>query len=92
MRGLSAQFVQGTGWVIDTLLPTPQLAAAILAQLSLPPAEVANAIEAFRKNHLQELQVCLSQIHPHHPTPDSSSARALTSHAALERAPAPCSR
>ena len=34
-----------------------QLAAAILAQLSLPPAEVANAIEAFRKNHLQELQV-----------------------------------
>ena len=39
-----------------------QLAAAILAQLSLPPAEVANAIEAFRKNHLQELQV----QHPSH--------------------------
>ena len=34
-----------------------QLAAAILSQLSLPPAEVANAIEVFRKNHLQELQV-----------------------------------
>ena len=49
----------GPGAGRDSPMPVTQLAAAILAQLSLPPAEVANAIEAFRKNHLQELQVRL---------------------------------
>jgi hypothetical protein len=34
-----------------------QLAAAILSQLNMPPAEVASAVETFRRNHIQELQV-----------------------------------
>lgn len=34
-----------------------QLAAAILSQLKMPPAEVASTVETFRRNHIQELQV-----------------------------------
>jgi len=40
---------------------SPQLAAAILSELKMPPAEVASTVETFRRNHIQELQV-----HPSH--------------------------
>ena len=34
----------------------PQLAAAVLTELQLPPDDVQDAIQAFRRNHISELQ------------------------------------
>ena len=44
--------------VPETLEPSLQLASAVLSQLNMPQDEVAHAIQAFRKNHISELQVC----------------------------------
>ncbi len=46
--------------VPETLEPSLQLASAVLSQLNMPQDEVAHAIQAFRRNHVSELQV----IHP----------------------------
>lgn len=55
-HGIILEKAGATAVVPETLEPSLQLAAAILSQLSMPPAEVASAIENFRKNHLSELQ------------------------------------
>ena len=47
-----------TAVVPETLEPSLQLASAVLSQLNMPQDEVAHAIQAFRKNHISELQVC----------------------------------
>jgi hypothetical protein len=43
--------------VPETLEPSLQLASAVLSQLNMPQDEVAHAIQAFRRNHVSELQV-----------------------------------
>lgn len=47
-----------TAVVPETLEPSLQLASAVLSQLNMPQDEVAHAIQAFRKSHISELQVC----------------------------------
>lgn len=46
-----------TAVVPETLEPSLQLASAVLSQLNMPQDEVAHAIQAFRRNHISELQV-----------------------------------
>ncbi|KAG2260602.1 hypothetical protein Bca52824_079896 [Brassica carinata] len=41
--------------VPETLEPSLQLAAAVLAQVKLPTSEIANTINEFRTRHLSEL-------------------------------------
>lgn len=48
-----------TAVVPETLEPSLQLASAVLSQLNMPQDEVAHAIQAFRKSHISELQVCI---------------------------------
>ena len=48
-----------TAVVPETLEPSLQLASAVLSQLNMPQDEVAHAIQAFRKSHISELQVCV---------------------------------
>ena len=53
--------------VPETLEPSLQLASAVLSTLNMDQAEVANAISAFRKSHIAELQVraCMHQLYGH---------------------------
>ena len=43
--------------VPETLEPGLQLASAVLSNLNMPPDDVQEAIQSFRRNHLMELQV-----------------------------------
>lgn len=52
-----------TAVVPETLEPSLQLASAVLSQLNMPQDEVAHAIQAFRKSHISELQVCVGLCH-----------------------------
>ncbi|KAG0562230.1 hypothetical protein KC19_9G128300 [Ceratodon purpureus] len=54
-HGMSLEKAGATAVVPETLEPSLQLAAAILAQAKLPPSEIAAAIDEFRTNHLSEL-------------------------------------
>jgi monovalent cation:proton antiporter-2 (CPA2) family protein len=54
-HGMSLEKAGATAVVPETLEPSLQLAAAILAQAKLPPSEIAAAIDQFRSNHLSEL-------------------------------------
>ncbi|XP_024388628.1 K(+) efflux antiporter 2, chloroplastic isoform X2 [Physcomitrium patens] len=54
-HGMSLEKAGATAVVPETLEPSLQLAAAILAQAKLPPSEIASAIDQFRSNHLSEL-------------------------------------
>jgi Kef-type K+ transport system membrane component KefB len=54
-HGMSLEKAGATAVVPETLEPSLQLAAAILAQAKLPPSEIAAAIDEFRSNHLSEL-------------------------------------
>ena len=45
-----------TAVVPETLEPGLQLASAVLSNLNMPPDDVQEAIQSFRRNHLMELQ------------------------------------
>ena len=55
-HGLNLERAGATAVVPETLEPSLQLASAVLAELKLPPEEVAAAVSAFRRTHLAELQ------------------------------------
>ena len=46
-----------TAVVPETLEPSLQLASAVLSQLNMPPDDVQEAIQEFRRAHMGELQV-----------------------------------
>lgn len=48
-----------TAVVPETLEPSLQLASAVLSQLNMPPDDVQEAIQEFRRAHMGELQVLL---------------------------------
>ncbi|CAK9860697.1 unnamed protein product [Sphagnum jensenii] len=54
-HGINLEKAGATAVVPETLEPSLQLAAAVLAQVKLPAAEIAATIDAFRTNHLSEL-------------------------------------
>ncbi len=45
-----------TAVVPETLEPSLQLASAVLSQLNMPPDDVQEAIQEFRRTHIGELQ------------------------------------
>ena len=59
-HGLTLERAGATAVVPETLEPSLQLASAVLAELNMPPEEVAAAVSAFRRNHLAELQALAS--------------------------------
>uniref|UniRef100_A0A803MPX4 RCK N-terminal domain-containing protein n=1 Tax=Chenopodium quinoa TaxID=63459 RepID=A0A803MPX4_CHEQI len=54
-HGLNLEKAGATAVVPETLEPSLQLAAAVLAQAKLPTSEIASAINEFRSRHLSEL-------------------------------------
>ncbi|XP_028770388.1 K(+) efflux antiporter 2, chloroplastic [Neltuma alba] len=54
-HGLNLEKAGATAVVPETLEPSLQLAAAVLAQAKLPTSEIASAINEFRSRHLAEL-------------------------------------
>ncbi|KAL5718584.1 K(+) efflux antiporter 2 [Ranunculus cassubicifolius] len=54
-HGVNLEKAGATAVVPETLEPSLQLAAAVLAQVKLPTAEIAAAINEFRTRHLSEL-------------------------------------
>uniref|UniRef100_A0A6N2LBA8 RCK N-terminal domain-containing protein n=1 Tax=Salix viminalis TaxID=40686 RepID=A0A6N2LBA8_SALVM len=54
-HGLNLEKAGATAVVPETLEPSLQLAAAVLAQAKLPMSEITAAINAFRSRHLSEL-------------------------------------
>ena len=54
--GTAAQ-AGATAVVPETLEPSLQLASAVLSQLNMPPDDVQEAIQEFRRAHMGELQV-----------------------------------
>ncbi|KAF5464220.1 hypothetical protein F2P56_014312 [Juglans regia] len=54
-HGLNLEKAGATAVVPETLEPSLQLAAAVLAQTKLPMSEIAAAINEFRSRHLSEL-------------------------------------
>ena len=54
--GLKLEKAGATACVPETLEPSLQLAAAVLAQLDLPPEDVVTAIDAFRRRNISELR------------------------------------
>ena len=54
--GLKLEKAGATACVPETLEPSLQLAAAVLAQLELPPDEVVTAIDSFRRRNISELK------------------------------------
>ncbi|XP_061968788.1 K(+) efflux antiporter 2, chloroplastic-like [Populus nigra] len=54
-HGLNLEKAGATAVVPETLEPSLQLAAAVLAQAKLPMSEIAATINAFRSRHLSEL-------------------------------------
>jgi Kef-type K+ transport system membrane component KefB len=59
-HGLNLERAGATAVVPETLEPSLQLASAVLAELNMPPEEVAAAVSAFRRTHLSELQALAS--------------------------------
>ncbi|CAH2039338.1 unnamed protein product [Thlaspi arvense] len=55
VHGLNLEKAGATAVVPETLEPSLQLAAAVLAQAKLPTSEIANTINEFRARHLSEL-------------------------------------
>ncbi|KAJ4914612.1 hypothetical protein Rs2_00162 [Raphanus sativus] len=55
VHGLNLEKAGATAVVPETLEPSLQLAAAVLAQAKLPTSEIANTINEFRTRHLSEL-------------------------------------
>ena len=53
--------------VPETLEPSLQLASAVLSQLNMPPDDVQEAIQEFRRAHMGELQVQLFDFCSSHP-------------------------
>lgn len=51
-----------TAVVPETLEPSLQLASAVLSQLNMPPDDVQEAIQEFRRAHMGELQVCCCDL------------------------------
>jgi monovalent cation:proton antiporter-2 (CPA2) family protein len=54
--GLKLEKAGATACVPETLEPSLQLAAAVLAQLELPPEDVVTAIDSFRRRNISELR------------------------------------
>ncbi|KAH9549666.1 hypothetical protein CY35_10G031300 [Sphagnum magellanicum] len=54
-HGINLEKAGATAVVPETLEPSLQLAAAVLAQAKLPASEIAATIDAFRTHHLAEL-------------------------------------
>ncbi|KAG9441127.1 hypothetical protein H6P81_016981 [Aristolochia fimbriata] len=54
-HGINLEKAGATAVVPETLEPSLQLAAAVLAQAKLPTSEIATAINEFRSRHLSEL-------------------------------------
>ncbi|PSS11714.1 K(+) efflux antiporter 1 like [Actinidia chinensis var. chinensis] len=54
-HGINLEKAGATAVVPETLEPSLQLAAAVLAQAKLPTSEIASAINEFRSRHLSEL-------------------------------------
>eukprot|EP00897_Mesotaenium_endlicherianum_P006963 jgi/Mesen1/6295/ME000325S05430 len=54
-HGLNLEKAGATAVVPETLEPSLQLAAAVLAQVKLPAAEIASTLDEFRTRHLSEL-------------------------------------
>lgn len=54
-----------TAVVPETLEPSLQLASAVLSQLNMPPDDVQEAIQDFRRAHIGELQVRLHSTSVH---------------------------
>ncbi|KDP28658.1 hypothetical protein JCGZ_14429 [Jatropha curcas] len=54
-HGLNLEKAGATAVVPETLEPSLQLAAAVLAQAKLPASEIASTINEFRSRHLSEL-------------------------------------
>ncbi|PKU64194.1 K(+) efflux antiporter 2, chloroplastic [Dendrobium catenatum] len=54
-HGINLEKAGATAVVPETLEPSLQLAAAVLAQAKLPTSEIATAINEFRTRHLSEL-------------------------------------
>ncbi|CAN8310832.1 unnamed protein product [Cochlearia groenlandica] len=55
VHGLNLEKAGATAVVPETLEPSLQLAAAVLAQAKLPTSEIASTINEFRTRHLSEL-------------------------------------
>ncbi|CAN7138533.1 unnamed protein product [Brassica rapa subsp. narinosa] len=55
VHGLNLEKAGATAVVPETLEPSLQLAAAVLAQAKLPTSEIVNTINEFRTRHLSEL-------------------------------------
>ncbi|KAE9445556.1 hypothetical protein C3L33_22546, partial [Rhododendron williamsianum] len=61
-HGLNLEKAGATAVVPETLEPSLQLAAAVLAQAKLPMSEIAATINEFRSRHLSELtELCESK-------------------------------
>ncbi|KAF5451566.1 hypothetical protein F2P56_026664 [Juglans regia] len=60
-HGLNLEKAGATAVVPETLEPSLQLAAAVLAQAKLPASEIAATINEFRSRHLSELTELLCQ-------------------------------
>ncbi len=52
-----------TAVVPETLEPSLQLASAVLSQLNMPPDDVQEAIQEFRRAHMGELQALPSSVY-----------------------------
>ena len=67
-----------TAVVPETLEPGLQLASAVLSNLNMPPDDVQEAIQSFRRNHLMELQArpppFLSSVPPVQGLPSARAA------------------
>ncbi|KAL5994459.1 K(+) efflux antiporter 2, chloroplastic [Asimina triloba] len=61
-HGLNLEKAGATAVVPETLEPSLQLAAAVLAQAKLPMSEIATTINEFRSRHLSELTEEADQI------------------------------
>ena len=57
----------------ETLEPSLQLASAVLSQLNMPPDDVQEAIQDFRRAHMGELQVWNAQNNIKQSYPDLKS-------------------
>ncbi|BDA44544.1 probable glutathione-regulated potassium-efflux system protein KefB at C-terminar half [Coccomyxa sp. Obi] len=55
-HGLNLEKAGATAVVPETLEPSLQLASAVLSQLNMPPDDVQEAIQEFRRTHIGELQ------------------------------------
>ncbi|KAM2157162.1 hypothetical protein ACFX1R_042766 [Malus domestica] len=90
-HGLNLEKAGATAVVPETLEPSLQLAAAVLAQAKLPMSEIASTINEYRSRHLAELtELCETSgsslgygfsrmmSKPKTPTPDSTDENQFT--------------